>query len=77
MSFNDDTNLDHPYQGKLRFAPLDPVALRERCAKDYGSDSYKLVLTHMDQLPLAERADMYSYGPTHNDIKLTRLRPAA
>jgi adenylosuccinate synthase len=77
MSFYDDTNMDHPYQGKLRFAPLDPVALRQRCAKDYGSDDYKLVLTHMDQLPLAERADLYSYGPTHDDLKVTPSRQAA
>jgi len=52
-------------------APIDPIALRQRCAKDYGSDSYKLVLTQMDQVPVAERADLYSYGPTHDDIKLT------
>lgn len=71
MAFEDDTNLDHPYQGRLRFAPLDVAGLRERCSKDFGSDAYRLVLTHMDQLPLVERADLYSYGPTHDDVQLT------
>lgn len=79
MRFHDDTNLDHPYQGKLRFAPLDVASLRGRCARDFGSGSYKLVLTHMDQLPLADRADLYSYGPTHDSIRAvaSELRPAA
>jgi hypothetical protein len=78
MAFPDDTNIDHPYQGRLRFAPLG-AGLRDRCATDLGSDGYKLVLTHLDQLPLVERADLYSYGPTHASIQMapSRLRPAA
>lgn len=71
MSYPDDTNVEHPYQGRLRFAPLDIASLRNRCASDFGSAGYKLVLTHMDQLPLAERADLYSYGPTHECLRLT------
>ena len=68
MSYPDETNLDHPYQGRLRFAPLDYAALRGRCAEDFGSDDYKLVLTHIDQLHSSERANLYSNGPTHADV---------
>jgi adenylosuccinate synthase len=68
LRFHDDTNVEHPYQGKIRFAPLDMSSLRERCAKDFGSDDYNLALTHMDQLPLAEHADLYSNGPTHKHV---------
>jgi adenylosuccinate synthase len=71
MNFYDDTNVEHSYQGKIRFAPLDYNGLRDRCAKDFGSKDYKLVLTHVDQLPTTEQADLYSYGTTHEDIKST------
>lgn len=69
IAFEDDTNVAHPYQGRLRFAPLDS-GLRARCTKDFGSDGYKLVLTHLDQLPTSERAELYSYGPTFESIRL-------
>lgn len=71
MSYPDDTNLEHPYQGTLRFAPMDMAALRNRCAKDFGSEAYNLVLTHMDQLPLKEQAHLYAYGPTYESVKVT------
>ena len=74
LSYPDDTNVEHSYQGSIRFAPLDINKLRSRCAEDFGSDSYKLVLTHMDQLALLERADLYSYGPTNSSIKTTPSR---
>jgi adenylosuccinate synthase len=78
MAFEDDTNVAHAYQGTLRFAPLDG-GLRDRCAEDFGGNGYKLALTHLDQLPLAESADLYCYGPTHESIQVTpsRIRPAA
>ena len=66
MKFVDNTNNEHPYQGKLRFAPLDWDSLVSRCIKDAGVGKFKIVLTHCDQLPpptLAE-ADLYAYGPT-------------
>jgi adenylosuccinate synthase len=67
LSYDDDTNRAHPWQGKLRFAPLD-ARLRDRCRKDYGGDGYKLVLTHCDQRRAPTRADLYSSGPTREDI---------
>lgn len=63
MSFPDDTNLDHPFQGRLRFAPLD-VRLLARCRADFGGEGFKLALTHCDQLPASVHADLYSHGPT-------------
>lgn len=70
MSFEDNTNVDHPFQGKLRFAPLDHVKLASRCREDFGSDRYRLVLTHCDQLKAndAIRANLYARGPTREDI---------
>jgi hypothetical protein len=76
MSFPDDTNVEHPFQGKIRFAPLDVAALRERCAKDYGSTGYKLVLTHADQLDTTARANLYSFGPAFSDVTPTRTMAA-
>jgi adenylosuccinate synthase len=67
LSFEDTTNVDHPWQGKLRFAPLD-IGLRSRCAVDAGGD-YKLVMTHCDQREPIELADLYSYGPTRANIR--------
>ena len=51
LSYKDDTNLDHPYQGKLRFAPLDADSLLRRCNKDSQGEPFRLALTHCDQLP--------------------------
>jgi adenylosuccinate synthase len=66
MRFADNTNLDHPYQGKLRFAALDTKSLAERCRQDAGSSDFKLVLTHCDQHPAPCPADLYAYGPRRN-----------
>lgn len=70
MQFPDDTNLIHPYQGPLRFAPLDPDALGERCTKDCGSTDWRVVFTHCDQLPppVGYGVGLFSYGPTRNDV---------
>lgn len=68
MSFEDRTNVAHPWQGTLRFAPLD-TGLRERCKADYGGDDYKLVLTHCDQLEPNQLADLYGYGPTRANLR--------
>jgi adenylosuccinate synthase len=70
MRYDDDTNVDHPFQGKLRFAPLDSFEMMKRISKDYGGKGCKLVLTHCDQLvPEGIGADLYSYGSTRNDIQ--------
>ena len=68
MNFYDNTNLEHEYQGKIRFAPLDVNALMARCQKDAGTQEFKLVLTHCDQLPAPCSADFYANGPTRDDI---------
>jgi adenylosuccinate synthase len=69
MFFEDNTNTEHPWQGILRFAPLNVDSLRKRCAADHGDSSYKLVLTHCDQLAPKTEADFYSYGPTRDDVQ--------
>ena len=69
LSFEDKTNNEHPYQGKLRFAPLDTDALIARCKEDAGGAEMRLVLTHCDQRPAPMRADFYSHGPTREDVE--------
>ncbi|MGE4043426.1 MAG: adenylosuccinate synthetase [Acetobacteraceae bacterium] len=70
LRFNDDTNVENPYQGAIRFAPLDVGGLRERCEEDAGSRNYKLVLTHCDQLPEPCEADLYFDGPSRAHARL-------
>lgn len=68
MSFEDDTNKPNTFQGALRFAPLDTGKLRDRIKADAGSNPYKLVLTHCDQLDPPCEADLYFDGPTRDSI---------
>lgn len=68
MSFEDTTNLPHPWQGSLRFAPLNPFDLARRCRDDAGGE-FKMVLTHCDQLEPMCSADLYSYGPTRDNVR--------
>lgn len=65
MSFEDTTNVAHPFQGQLRFAPLDDVWTR--CAAD-ANIPFTRVLTHCDQLAKTIPADLFSYGPTRTTI---------
>jgi adenylosuccinate synthase len=71
LRFEDNTNLDHPWQGRLRFAPLDVSALHKRCAEDFGTSPLtpRIVLTHCDQLEPPCMSAMKSYGSTRNDIE--------
>lgn len=71
LSYPDNTNIPHDYQGTLRFAPLDLKALCYRIAKDAGADiPYKIVATHRDQLGLKHfKTPLSSYGPTRNDVR--------
>jgi len=70
MQFDDETNTEHPYQGRLRFAPLDMDALMRRCAADAESDNFNLVLTHCDQLPPKHNgAHLHAAGPSRLDIE--------
>jgi adenylosuccinate synthase len=70
MSFDDETNYPTQFQGQLRFAPLD-AKLRDRCKQDAGSNPYKLVFTHCDQLAPSCSADLYSDGATRNNVTAT------
>ncbi len=71
LKFHDDTNMEHQFQGTIRFAPLDYKSLRARAESDFGSGNYKLAITHMDQLSIDELADVYSFGPTSDSISQT------
>lgn len=69
MVYEDNTNIAHNYQGTIRFAPLDYDALQKRCKADSGSNDFKIVLTHCDQLPAKAPAHLHSFGPTRDDIR--------
>jgi hypothetical protein len=73
MSFEDDTNTPNPFQGAMRFAPLDTAALIARCKADAGRNEFKIVLTHCDQKPPGCSADLYCDGPTRNSV--SNLKP--
>ncbi len=71
MNFSDETNVDHPWQGRLRFAPLDLGDLYKRCEADYGSTTYKIAMTHFDQcIPKGSmgHTNLRSYGPSRSDV---------
>lgn len=80
-SLPDKTNLENPFQGKLRFAPLDLNLLRDSIERDLLSASASkielepsLAFTCLDQLPLNPGAQYplpiayTSFGPTRADI---------
>jgi adenylosuccinate synthase len=68
MRFADDTNLDHPWQGRIRFAPLDVKALHRRCATDLGA-APQIVLTHCDQLAPSCESVLQSHGSNRHAIQ--------
>jgi adenylosuccinate synthase len=69
LFYHDDTNGDHEFQGKLRFAPLDYTSMWNRCARDAGC-GFNLVLTHCDQVPgRGQEFHLCSFGPTRSDVK--------
>lgn len=68
MQFEDDTNLDHPWQGRLRFAPLDRTSLDNRCAADFG-DTPQIVFTHCDQLHPVGKSALQSYGSSRSAVR--------
>lgn len=72
LSFDDDTNTEHSYQGRIRFADLDVDALHARCAADAGQD-FRLALTHCDQRRAPCKADLYAHGPTYEDVTAMRV----
>lgn len=81
LSYIDDTNTPHAYQGKLRFAKLDYSRMLRRCFKDFGTEKFSIALTHLDQCPPMKMFDgvginelgnlrLYSYGPTRDDVSV-------
>lgn len=83
LGYEDNTNTPNEWQGKLRFAPLDPNLVGEAIMTDLiatGEGPRKvsagIALTHMDQcseriiasdFPVPIRYS--SFGPTHTDVK--------
>lgn len=71
LSYPDETNMAHSYQGHLRFAAISYGDLSERCYDDRGNSHWKMVLTHCDQhAPPTDLLgiSLYSYGPTRADV---------
>jgi adenylosuccinate synthase len=68
LRYEDNTNVDHEFQGKLRFAPMSAAKLYDRCEIDFGSPDFKVALTHCDQFQGECSASLYSYGPTRNNL---------
>lgn len=68
LSYEDNTNHQTQFQGRLRFAPLDYGKMVARCKQDAGSNDFKLVLTHQDQCRSRERCDLRSDGPTREHL---------
>jgi len=68
LSYEDETNHPTTFQGAIRFAPLDG-GLRTRCGLDARGNSYKLVITHVDQCPAKLDSEITSHGPTRNDVE--------
>lgn len=70
LSYEDETNEESVYQGKMRFAPLDPRDLWRRIRRDAGDATARLMVTHRDQLRLAElESDASSWGPCRSDVR--------
>ena len=69
LMYYDNTNAEHRFQGRIRFAPLDYSVLRARIEADFGGRSYKLIMTHMDQLISANPAYAYVWGPMSEDLE--------
>lgn len=74
LAFEDNTNHPTMFQGSIRFAPLN-TRLGERIDKDAGGNPRKLVLTHCDQHPAPCNADLYSDGPTRNNVSTKKTSP--
>jgi adenylosuccinate synthase len=67
LRYEDNTNLEHNYQGRIRFAPLD-TELANRCKQDFGSDEFRIVLTHCDQRAPEFKPTLQSNGPTREAL---------
>lgn len=67
----DDTNIDHEFQGVLRYAPLNTQALEWRILMDAGPLDFSVAVTCMDQLTTVIPnlpVRYHSYGPTRDNV---------
>lgn len=75
----DATNVPHPFQGNIRYAPLDVDALLERMLTDWEhahgiASGYRLAVTCGDHMDVGEvfKGCPFSYlanGPTHEHVE--------
>ncbi len=85
LSYHDDTNVENEWQGKLRFAPMQPTLISNAVFKDYAlardctdvNVTPLMAVTHMDQhswsIPSGSMA-FSAHGPTHRDVYDLRRR---
>lgn len=72
LRYADDTNVEHPYQGRIRFAPLDMPSLYRRVGDDadpHKNATSNIVLTHCDQRAAPGIAAFYANGPTRDQVR--------
>lgn len=78
----DATNVPHEYQGTLRYAPLDVLALEQRVIRDAKGVPLDIAVTCLDQTgdailrEFALPVRYASYGPTRADVQ-ERMKQAA
>ena len=78
ISFKDETNRTHPYQGVLRFGVLDTQEMIDRCLADFNKfaePDWKIsfMLTHTNEIKAQEKLFLghrlyLSDNPTRNSI---------
>ncbi|MGI9503191.1 MAG: adenylosuccinate synthetase [Geminicoccaceae bacterium] len=85
VPITDQTNVDHPYQGSIRFGAFDTSAMKERVSKDLmlaPKAKASIAVTCCDQMPVEKirgwlekicPVRLASYGPSRNDIKELEL----
>jgi adenylosuccinate synthase len=79
----DHTNVPHPFQGALRYAPLDVLGLERRVIKDAGDVPINLAVTCLDQTGDAILKQFTvdvryaSYGPTREDVVVRTAKQRA
>lgn len=77
----DDTNLPHPYQGTLRFGPLDLNRMKELIdqEKSWNLSNRKdtIVITHLDQVSAIDTLEHGVFGKNEIHILMNHLDPSA
>lgn len=76
LSYEDNTNVDHDYQGALRFAPLNIPELAHRVRRDCPDMPFTMVVTHRDQCD-AFATELCFAGPTREDVVSQKMAISA